>query len=214
MCWDRISNWFKPKRIIEPIKKTITEPIKKIGNEYNTNIPKDYPLDSPDRLRDIDLLHPALRKKVRAALEECHKQQLMVYVFESYRSPVRQQILYDQGRKTTGRVVTNARPYMSWHNYGLAFDLVFDGDERDGIQWSWDGDYNTTALNGDKRSDYARVGEIFESYGFEWGARWKSFREMPHFQMTYGYDIRKCMSMLRNQGLQQVWNQIHKEPMS
>lgn len=43
--------------------------------------------------------------------------------FEGYRSPARQQQLYDQKTPKGGRV-TNARPFESAHQYGLAVDFV------------------------------------------------------------------------------------------
>jgi len=173
---------------------------------YDDTVPLWPTTDS--RTRILKYLHPALRGKVEEALAECHSNDLMVYVFESYRTPARQQSLYDQGRTKKGRIVTNAIPFRSWHNYGLAFDLVFDGDERDGIQWSWDGDYNTEKLAGDRRSDYERVGEIFVRYGFEWGAQWKSFKEMPHFQMVGGMTIAYAKKLSETKGMQAVWSEI------
>jgi len=158
--------------------------------------------------RTFKYFHPAIVGKLEDALDECHDKGLMVYVFESYRTLDRQQHLYEQGRTRKGRIVTNAEPLSSYHNYGLAFDLVFDGDDRDGIQWSWDGDYNNEALAQDKRDDYTRVGEIFERYGFEWAARWKRGRETPHFQMTFGYAIKDMKALHNASGLQGVWDAI------
>ena len=153
-------------------------------------------------------LHPALRKPLELALEECHTNGLVVYVFESYRTPERQQYLYEQGRTRDGNIVTNAKPYFSWHQYGLAFDLVFDGDSRDGIQWSWEGDYNTEQLYGDKRDDYTRVGAILERYGFEWAARWKTCKETPHCQKTFGLKIGEAKSIRDSHGLQGIWAEV------
>jgi len=160
------------------------------------------------RCEELDYLHPALRIGVTAALEHCHQEGLMIYVFESYRTPARQQKLFDKGRNTPGRKVTNARPFQSFHNYGLAFDLVFDGDDRDGIQWSWEGDYNTEVIEGDKRSDYQRAGEIFEEYGFEWGARWRTFKEMPHFQKVFGLQHSALKAIYNESGMQAVWDKV------
>ena len=36
---------------------------------------------------------------------------------------------------------------------------------------------------------WAQVGVLGEKYGFEWAGRWKSFREMPHFQYTAGLKL-------------------------
>ena len=164
--------------------------------------------EGPERCRVLKYLHPCMRDKIESALDECHQKGLMVHVFESYRTPLRQKQLWGKGRNDPGRKVTNAQAMQSWHNYGLAFDLVFDGDERDGIQWSWEGDYNNEVVGGDKRSDYMRVGEIFESYGFEWAVRWKTFKEMPHFQMVNGLTVQEAEKIFNEGGLAAVWEKV------
>ena len=161
-------------------------------------------------VRSLKFLHPELRDPLRQAIEECHGKGLMVYVFESYRTPARQRGLYEKGRTKPGKIVTRARPMHSWHNFGLAFDLVFDGDRRDDIQWSWDGDYNHAIINGDKRSDYERVGEVLEKYGFEWGARWKNFKEMPHFQCIFGLNTEAARRLHSSGGIKAVWAEVSR----
>jgi len=159
------------------------------------------------RTDELKWLHPTIAKGVITALEECHKKCLMVHVFESYRTLERQDDLYAQGRTKAGKIVTRAKAGYSMHNYGLAIDLVFDGEERDGIQWSWTGDYNNEPLAGEKRSDYERVGEILEKHGFYWYAR-SSFPETPHFQMTFGLTLDQIRSLYAMRGLEGVWHEI------
>lgn len=80
--------------------------------------------------RDANLLHPAAREKFGNLLVELHQayhlNKVTVYfkMFETYRTPVRQQRLYEQGRSEPGKVVTNARAWESAHQYGLAADFV------------------------------------------------------------------------------------------
>lgn len=190
-------------------QKKTKKPKQKKATAAKRNEITEFPTTSKI-CRELEFLHPALRPGIKAALEECHREGLMVHVFEGYRTLERQQELFDQGRNSPGRKVTNARPYQSFHNYGLAFDLVFDGDDRDGIQWSWEGDYNTKVVEGDKRSDYQRTGEILEKYGFEWGARWKSFKEMPHFQMVFGLRYSELQTTCETEGMQAVWDLVAK----
>lgn len=211
-------------KLLEAIKSTLRlwlcppeEPKEEEKPEEGGSEPKDpidYNIKAPvmptgnRATRGFKFLHPALRQNLEDALDECYSKGLMVYVFESYRTLDRQQYLYEQGRTREGRIVTNARPLYSYHNYGLAFDLVFDGDERDGIQWSWEGDYNSDVLEDDKRDDYTRVGEIFERYGYEWAARWKMHKETPHFQLPYGFTIGEAVRLYDVKGLQGVWDEI------
>lgn len=93
----------------------------------------------------------------------------------TYRSPEDQDALYAQGRTAPGRIVTNARAWQSYHQYGVAYDVV---PLRDGkAVWG------TTGEDGKL---WERVGELGEAQGLEWAGRWKRFREFPHFQFTGG----------------------------
>jgi len=67
---------------------------------------------------------------------------------------------------------TNARGGYSYHNFGLAFDFaVLDKDDK--IDWDTTSKYNT-------------VGSLGKTLGLEWGGDWKSAKDRPHFQMTFG----------------------------
>lgn len=67
---------------------------------------------------------------------------------------------------------TNARGGYSYHNFGLAFDFaVLDKDDK--IDWDTTAKYNT-------------VGALGKTLGLEWGGDWKSAKDRPHFQLTFG----------------------------
>jgi peptidoglycan L-alanyl-D-glutamate endopeptidase CwlK len=90
--------------------------------------------------------------------------------------------LYQIGRTKPGKKVTNAKGGQSYHNYGLAFDLVLI---IDGKTASWD---TLTDFDGDKISDWMECVRIAEKWGFDWGGLWK-FVDAPHFQKTFGKSI-------------------------
>jgi peptidoglycan L-alanyl-D-glutamate endopeptidase CwlK len=82
--------------------------------------------------------------------------------------------------------VTNAQAGLSIHNYGAAVDIVLVVDtNRDGKYEtaSWD---TKTDFDGDGISDWMEVVAIFKKYGWEWGGDWKSFKDLPHFEKTFG----------------------------
>lgn len=85
------------------------------------------------------------------------------------RTFAQQQAIYDQGRTTPGTVVTKARPGDSYHQYGLAFDVVPDA-YKDLPNWNPGGEY------------WGTIAQIGESLGLEWGGRWSTPDE-PHFQI-------------------------------
>jgi peptidoglycan L-alanyl-D-glutamate endopeptidase CwlK len=90
------------------------------------------PLTSANR--DVSLLHPLMRAKAASVLQDCIAEGLPIRLFEGWRSPVRQRYLYEQGRTRPGNIITYARGWESYHQYGLASDFVgfVNGN------WTWD----------------------------------------------------------------------------
>ena len=91
-------------------------------------------------------------------------------VNEGYRSIEAQNKLYNQGRTTPGNIVTKSKGGESYHNYGLALDVIYveNGKENRNKQIT------------------PQVANIGIRQGFEWGGAWSSFKDYPHFQMTFG----------------------------
>lgn len=98
-----------------------------------------------------------------------------------------QDALYALGRTKPGKVVTKARGGDSYHNYGLAVDIVLLVGGK--ALWDIKTDYDK-----DGRSDWMEVVEIFKRYGWEWGGDWK-FVDNPHFQKNCGYTIAQLKSL-------------------
>lgn len=99
-----------------------------------------------------------------------------------------QDALFAQGRSKPGKVVTNAKGGQSYHNYGLAIDivLILDKDKNGTFETaSWD---LKSDFDGDKKADWMEVVQVFKRYGFEWGGDWK-FVDAPHFQKSFGKSI-------------------------
>jgi peptidoglycan L-alanyl-D-glutamate endopeptidase CwlK len=106
--------------------------------------------------------------------------------------------LFAQGRTKPGAIVTKAKGGQSYHNYGLAIDIVLlvDKDKNGTFETaSWD---LKTDFDGDGKSDWQEVVAIFKRYGYEWGGDWK-FLDAPHFQKTLGKSIAE-LQVLHNTG--------------
>ncbi len=148
-------------------------------------------------LERIEKLHPKVRKEARQIYDEiCQAltgRAICRFAF-TFRTIAEQDAIYAQGRTKPGKIVTRARGGYSWHNYGLAVDIVLIHDV-DG-----DGDYDRavwdvkTDFDGDKISDWMEVVQIFKSYGWDWGGDWK-FSDPPHFQKTFGYSVRQLLAL-------------------
>ena len=148
--------------------------------------------------RRIEDLHPITREKVQGFLHIANQNGIDVLIYCTYRSPEEQEVLYLQGRlekfgitleqlnqkrkefglyplskKEANRIVTNAKPWQSFHQYGFAFDCVpLQGGKPD---WS-----NIEA--------YKTLEKIGKQVGLEWAGEWRKFKEMPHFQDTDTYN--------------------------
>jgi len=155
------------------------------------------------RINSLNLLYPPIGTVLRQALSAARIQALHAYAFETWRSTERQAFLYAQGRTTDGARVTWVRPGFSYHEYGVAVDLVFDGSSRDGIQWAWEGKYAE-----DHRVDYVALASIMKAHGFEWlGDRGT---EMAHFQVTFGFSTKQMKQIVEAKGLLGLWAEFDK----
>lgn len=81
-------------------------------------------------------------------------------------------LLMSVGPQSGRRIVTNAGPGQSSHNYRGAFDMVVCRDGKP----VWEDD-----LPEDKEL-WEVTGSIAESCGLEWAGRWGRFRELGHME--------------------------------
>lgn len=102
-----------------------------------------------------------------------------VTVFQGFRSFEEQNALYAQGRTKPGAIVTNAKGGDSFHNYGVAVDIVFVVDGKP--SWS-------------QKHAWKTLGKVGKDHGFEWGGDWVGFVDLPHFQLTNGYTLKDFKS--------------------
>lgn len=75
----------------------------------------------------IALLHPAVREEAKAIYDgicQALTGRAICRFAYTIRTFAEQEALYAQGRTKPGKVVTNAKAGMSYHNYGLAVDIV------------------------------------------------------------------------------------------
>jgi peptidoglycan L-alanyl-D-glutamate endopeptidase CwlK len=125
--------------------------------------------------RKLEDLLPKVKAMAERFIEECDKQGIDVLITSTYRDNESQNALYNQGRTTPGKIVTNAKAGQSYHNYRCALDFVplVNGKPN----------WNDTKL-------FTKCGVIAESCGFSWSGRWKGkLRELAHVQFTNGLKL-------------------------
>ena len=83
--------------------------------------------------RNPSLLHPLLRKALWVMQPILQAEGYPFGIFEGFRSPERQAKLYARGRTSPGRIITRAKAWESYHQYGLAADMVALPEGK----WSW-----------------------------------------------------------------------------
>ena len=128
--------------------------------------------------RKLEDLTPDTRRKALTFIEAYKTHGIDLLVTSTFRDNESQAALYAQGRTAPGKIVTNAKPGQSWHNWRCALDVV---PLRNGKPvWG-------TA--GEDGKLWEQVGALGEAAGLEWAGRWKSFKELAHFQNAQGHTL-------------------------
>jgi peptidoglycan L-alanyl-D-glutamate endopeptidase CwlK len=146
------------------------------------------------RETSLNLLYPPFLYRLLKGVKAARAAGIPLHVFESYRSPARQQWLYEQGRSREGRIVTRARAGRSWHNYGIATDLVLVIDGK----WTWE-----------HEDLYVRAAPYLEACGLQWQGRSKKFVELVHYQLPVEISIYEVEAIYKTDGLLGVWQKFN-----
>lgn len=123
--------------------------------------------------RSLKDLNSKVADKATGLIILCEKEGMELLVTSTLRSFKEQADLYAIGRTKPGKKVTNAKPGQSWHNFGLAFDVVplVNGKAV------WD------------RPFWKRIGDLGKQIGLIWGGDFKTFKDRPHFEYHPGLTL-------------------------
>jgi peptidoglycan L-alanyl-D-glutamate endopeptidase CwlK len=130
--------------------------------------------------RNLSDLHPKVKTLCERFIFSCAKQNIDVIITSTYRDAESQTALYNQGRTTPGKIVTNAKAGQSFHNWRVAFDFcpIVNGK----CQW-------------DNKALFTACGIIAEELGLEWAGRWNGkFKELAHCQYSGGLTLQDFQS--------------------
>lgn len=129
----------------------------------------------------IAKLHPKVRDIFTKFIEECEAMdpEITLRVSQGLRTFPEQDALYAKGRTTPGPKVTNSKAGQSYHNYGLAIDLVeLDGNKNEIVDWNF---------------DMGKLEAISKKYGLTWGGNFRSLKDKPHFELSFGYSWQQLL---------------------
>ncbi|NRF69447.1 M15 family metallopeptidase [Aquincola sp. S2] len=119
--------------------------------------------------RQWELLDADFRQRLLLVFKQLKEQHgYDAVLLEGYRSPERQAAL-----AALGPAVTQAAPFESYHQHGLAADVAFLRDGRIVIS-----EADPWAKRG-----YEHYGALAESLGLQWGGRWRSLLDYGHVEL-------------------------------
>lgn len=137
-------------------------------------------------LQRIEKLHPKLREEVKQIVENLAKRKIKIRITQGFRTAKEQADLYAQGRTKPGKIVTNAKPGYSFHEYGFGLDFCLLHEDGS-VSYSLIED-----LDKNNKADWMEVIDEFKKYGWEAGIDWK-FKDSPHLQKVFGQSIEKLL---------------------
>jgi peptidoglycan L-alanyl-D-glutamate endopeptidase CwlK len=139
-------------------------------------------------------VHPNLAYRIN------QMRQLLDFDFEvtqALRTWPEQDAIYAQGRTTPGSIVTHAPGGFSWHNYGLAVDLVPEDITPGQPDWN---------LN---NPVWGKMVSVAESVGLVSGAEWNGAdKDTPHTQLTGRFPMTpndEVRAIFKQGGITAVW---------
>jgi hypothetical protein len=150
----------------------------------------------------LEGVHPSVKAKALQLVTNAYSKGYKLIVTQGLRTIHAQNLLYAKGRTTsqlrsagitdvTGEpkenIVTKAKGGTSYHNYGLAFDIGVLNKAEDDVDWN-------------ASSKFAAVGKLGKEIGLEWGGDFKSIKDTPHFQISFGLTIKQLQAGKRPAG--------------
>jgi len=118
--------------------------------------------------RQWELLDEGFRQRLLMVFKQMREQHgYEMVLLEGYRSPERQAAL-----AALGPSVTQAGPFESLHQHGMAADCAFMRDGRIVIS-----ERDPWALRG-----YEKYGEVARALGLTWGGDWRSLKDYGHIE--------------------------------
>lgn len=122
---------------------------------------------------DLSKIYPPLLAAVQKVQAQMALEGHPMKICQGVRTAEEQNKLWQQGRITPGKIVTNAdgvnrksNHQLKEDGWGHAVDLAFSTGDPFGETQPW-----------------ARFGELVRAAGLKWGGDWKSLKDRPHVEL-------------------------------
>lgn len=131
----------------------------------------------------VALLHPKIIPGFTGFINDAEEAlNIVLRMVQGLRTFPQQQAIYDQGRTTPGNIVTKAKAGQSYHNYGLAGDVV--PFKADGVTLDWE-------------YDFSKLVPFAIKYGITWGGYFPS-PDRDHFENKFSHTWEDLLIKYRN----------------
>lgn len=155
--------------------------------QIHTNLIAKYGKFDDQTEESITFLLPEVQKAARKFMVQV-KQINFAYkvrLISGLRTYKEQSAIYAQGRTTPGRIVTKSKAGFSYHNFGIAWDV---------------GIYSSSGQYLDEDDYYIEFGNLIAPRLtiIDWGGKWKSFIDNPHYQYRTGLSISEIRNRFEN----------------
>jgi peptidoglycan L-alanyl-D-glutamate endopeptidase CwlK len=152
---------------------------------------------STARLQSVS---PSLAAKIVQLAVMLADEGIVFRVTQGLRTWAEQDALYAQGRTAPGSIVTNAKGGQSWHNYGVAVDVVPMDQEPPQPDWNV------------QHPVWQRLITVGESLGLYSGSEFVCLKDWPHFQVTGRFPIgapdAEAQQVYENEGTAAFWAEV------
>ena len=165
------------------------------GSGGSTETRQDVGDADPKNILGSSDLNPTVKSLTEKTVLALQARGYQPYIHEGFRSFERQNELYAQGRTKPGSKVTWVQGGGSWHNYGLAVDIVFWNSSHTGPTW-------------DGSMPWSSVGQEGLAAGFTRSLA--SIGDYPHLEYhpKWGNTASDLVSTYYSGGLQAVWDKV------
>lgn len=160
----------------------------------------------------LGTVHPDLKRRMLCVYEELFSlHDVSMDAHSGLRCFSEQMKLWMKGRNERGivinpnEVVTKSRPGSSWHNYGLAVDSKFRGNDPYGVKMP----------DGTGAFLWSEYGRLCVKNGLTWGGDWngngikdKNDFDRVHAECRYGMSLDEVKQIYDDGGLQGVFESV------